>query len=67
MFGNGNDKFLTWPENDANTATTSWLPSIINTNQYYNKNSHNLDVVPPCFKPGVTNIFSVAGHFVSYR
>jgi len=50
MFGNANDEFLTWPKNDANTATTSWLPSIVNTNQYYNKNSHNLDVVPPCFK-----------------
>jgi len=31
------------------------------------QNSLNLDVVPPCFQPGVTNLFASAGHFVSYR
>jgi len=67
MFGNANDKYLTWLKNGANTATASWLPSIVYTNQYYNKNSLNLDVVPPCFQPGVTNLFAIVGHFVSYR
>jgi len=35
-------------KNDAKTTTTSRLPSIFYTNQYYNKTSHNLDLKPPC-------------------
>ena len=36
--------------NYAKTTTTSWLPSIVYANQYYNKNRYNLDLEQPCFK-----------------
>jgi len=37
-------------KNDSKTTTTSWLPSIVYKNQYYNKQKLNLNLKASCFK-----------------